>query len=71
VRQNFAVVLAGGGPRGATRPAPTLAPTEAEAATFDEGDLNRFGYLEGDADGARCPIGSHVLRGRGDAARRG
>jgi len=39
-----------------------LAPTEADSHGFDEEDLNRFGYREADADGSRCPIGSHIRR---------
>lgn len=39
-----------------------LAPTEAESKDFPEADLNRFGYQETDADGAMCPIGSHIRR---------
>ncbi|HTJ75805.1 MAG TPA: hypothetical protein VL337_10620 [Acidimicrobiales bacterium] len=40
----------------------TLAPTRAEADAFDHADLNRFAYREGDGDGRRCPIGSHIRR---------
>lgn len=39
-----------------------LAPTETDAEAFDQADINRFGYLESDADGTRCPIGSHIRR---------
>ena len=39
-----------------------LAPTEAQSTDFPEADLNRFGYQEPDADGSRCPIGSHIRR---------
>jgi deferrochelatase/peroxidase EfeB len=42
----------------------TLAPTEQEARSFDTtgNALNDFGYLQADADGTRCPIGSHIRR---------
>lgn len=38
-----------------------LAPTEADSAHFPDEDLNRFGYMD-DADGSKCPIGSHIRR---------
>ncbi len=44
----------------------TLAPTEVEAEAFDDcgndDRLNDYGYLDTDADGSRCPIGSHIRR---------
>ena len=53
----------------------TLAPTEADAAAFGrDRDLNDFGYRRLDADGARCPLGSHIRRTNprdGDIVQRG
>jgi len=39
-----------------------LASTSEPPTDFPESDLNRFGYIESDRDGSRCPIGSHIRR---------
>lgn len=39
-----------------------LAPTSEPPVDFPDSELNNFGYMASDRDGARCPIGSHIRR---------
>jgi Dyp-type peroxidase family len=55
-RDRLAAKMVGRWPGGASL---TLSPDRDDPALAEEND---FGYHEGDAEGARCPIGSHVRR---------
>ena len=55
-RDRLAAKMVGRWPGGASL---TLSPESDDPALAEEND---FGYHEADADGARCPIGSHVRR---------
>jgi Dyp-type peroxidase family len=49
----------------------TLAPERDDRALADPTRRNRFGYLEHDADGLRCPISAHIRRANPRDARGG